>query len=734
MAPDRSSRTRMFMVCLLTAIAVTSTAARAQVPPTFTYATMSDGVKIAIAVTFPPSYDPGDAAKTWPALFTMHGYPWSVDPLPPDPAYVSVVASIRGTGCSGGVFQLFSDRSSLDGYEIIENWIVKQPWSNGDVGIFGHSYPGITGFLVAATAPPHVRAVTVSGLIDDFYRGITYPGGISNRGFPVNWSTAFYTYPSERASLASRGEGEIARGDATCAANMATHATQYPFLPRAIAERWDDDFWQSTSLASHAQGIHAPIHIGQQYQDEQTGPSGNILWERIQAGVPKRLVLSNGEHATRSQAGDARRWLDCWVVLRGTGCPGDIVDPSKRVQVYFETRGQPGIPPVLNQPLVAGDFPLPDTAWTRLYLRDGGVLSAEAPGAADAPSSFRTMTVGRSTTLAGSTLPGALTYSYTFPQATALAGPAVANLWASISGGDADFYVEILDRTPEGRWMHVQRGLLRASHRALDEGGSLRNASGVIVRPRHPHTLADLQPVVSGEPVSLAIEIPTFGHVFREGHTMLVRISSPPETDPVGGTYVYASELPPADVAIRQDAAHPSNVLLPALPVLPPLDRGVPACDELQGLACASPDDPAPPSVGPLPSPSPENPDPDGGLLVAGAAVLVEADGTTPSLMIAVEPAAGTQVATGAFFFKDHVAQATNTTDTTATGQWILRTEKQGSTISIDWLCARNADPGHRCRITITDGGGATPDVVRVEIDDDFVSTGSTIAGQFAVA
>ena len=45
-----------------------------------------------------------------------------------------------------------------------------------------------TGFWVAETHPLHLRAVAVSGLIDDLYRGITYPGGISNPGFPLVWT------------------------------------------------------------------------------------------------------------------------------------------------------------------------------------------------------------------------------------------------------------------------------------------------------------------------------------------------------------------------------------------------------------------------------------------------------------------------------------------------------------------------------------------------------------------
>ena len=46
------------------------------------------------------------------------------------------------------------------------------------------------GFLVAATAPEHLEATAVSGLIDDFYRGILYPGGVPNSGFPVAWAPA----------------------------------------------------------------------------------------------------------------------------------------------------------------------------------------------------------------------------------------------------------------------------------------------------------------------------------------------------------------------------------------------------------------------------------------------------------------------------------------------------------------------------------------------------------------
>ena len=58
--------------------------------------------------------------------------------------YVTVRASVRGAGASGGTIHAISHRTGMDGHEIIENWIVKQPWSNGKVGVarpfVGRSY------------------------------------------------------------------------------------------------------------------------------------------------------------------------------------------------------------------------------------------------------------------------------------------------------------------------------------------------------------------------------------------------------------------------------------------------------------------------------------------------------------------------------------------------------------------------------------------------------------------
>src|SRR5579884_3727067 len=162
-----------------------------------TYVKVDDGTSIAVCVWEPPGFS-STGHRKWPALFEMDGYGGcpKVDDnefFGHSTKYVDVYAQIRGTGCSGGKLDLFSRRSALDGKYIIDNWIPRQRWSNGIVGITGHSYSGLTGFLVAATSP-RVRAVAVSGLIDDFYRSILYPGGIFNEGFPVLWGGLLRPY------------------------------------------------------------------------------------------------------------------------------------------------------------------------------------------------------------------------------------------------------------------------------------------------------------------------------------------------------------------------------------------------------------------------------------------------------------------------------------------------------------------------------------------------------------
>ena len=113
----------------------------------FGYVTLHDGVKLAY-VAYRPSaegkfptvmtYDPYVAAGSGPNAFFL------------DKGYAYVAVSLRGTGCSQGAFDFMNGEShGADGAEVV-NWIAKQPWSSGAVGLWGSSYPAHTAYFVAA--------------------------------------------------------------------------------------------------------------------------------------------------------------------------------------------------------------------------------------------------------------------------------------------------------------------------------------------------------------------------------------------------------------------------------------------------------------------------------------------------------------------------------------------------------------------------------------------------------
>src|SRR4051812_34431123 len=100
--------------------------------------------------------------------------------------YAVLGVSMRGTGCSTGTFDFRSPQEHADGAAAVE-WAAKQPWSTGRVGMFGDSFPGLSQPGVAALRPHGLAAIAPFQIVDDVYRDVAYPGGISNGEFGAFW-------------------------------------------------------------------------------------------------------------------------------------------------------------------------------------------------------------------------------------------------------------------------------------------------------------------------------------------------------------------------------------------------------------------------------------------------------------------------------------------------------------------------------------------------------------------
>ena len=82
--------------------------------------------------------------------------------------YAVVMADLRGTGRSEGCLDHMGPLDQSDGKEIVE-WIAKQSWSNGKVGMTGHSYVGSTPQMTAAQKPPHLTTIVPSAGLGAMY-------------------------------------------------------------------------------------------------------------------------------------------------------------------------------------------------------------------------------------------------------------------------------------------------------------------------------------------------------------------------------------------------------------------------------------------------------------------------------------------------------------------------------------------------------------------------------------
>jgi len=101
--------------------------------------------------------------------------------------YALAFQMIRGQGNSQGTFSFNAPHEKTDAYDTIE-WIAAQPWSDGNVGMDGGSYGGMTGLSAAAARPPHLRCVFCAVPTADFFRDVPYFGGGLCRMHTINWS------------------------------------------------------------------------------------------------------------------------------------------------------------------------------------------------------------------------------------------------------------------------------------------------------------------------------------------------------------------------------------------------------------------------------------------------------------------------------------------------------------------------------------------------------------------
>ncbi len=105
--------------------------------------------------------------------------------------YTVVIQATRGRHPSGGAYAPFRYERE-DGVETLQ-WLSRQPWWNGRLGMWGGSYFGYTQWVLADQVDPGPSALMVQICSTDWYR-MFYPGGAFSFESALFW--AIWTGPA----------------------------------------------------------------------------------------------------------------------------------------------------------------------------------------------------------------------------------------------------------------------------------------------------------------------------------------------------------------------------------------------------------------------------------------------------------------------------------------------------------------------------------------------------------
>ena len=114
-----------------------------------------------------------------------------------------MVQSVRGTFGSGG--EIDTECEAGDG-RATADWIIEQPWSNGELGAFGGSYLSFTQLALASTRPPQLKAMAL-GVWGADRRAGYYPGGSFALDRALNWTYGVSQQERSRLALLRPGRG-----------------------------------------------------------------------------------------------------------------------------------------------------------------------------------------------------------------------------------------------------------------------------------------------------------------------------------------------------------------------------------------------------------------------------------------------------------------------------------------------------------------------------------------------
>ncbi|WP_051669966.1 CocE/NonD family hydrolase [Bryobacter aggregatus] len=400
--------------------------------------------------------------------------------------YVVVVQDTRGRSDSEGVFFPYNNEGQ-DGFDTTD-WILRQSWANGRIGMWGASYVGAVQYQAAAEDAPGLAVLAPTATWTSFYNNI-YTGGVSRLALIATAAAGLYPPPAGVSAPVDwyKTLHALPLADLDLAIGW-----RIPWLQGILAHPRPDGFWTRLNLIEKTKKLSIPAQHVVGYYDFFNRETVANFQRLSQTEAPQQLILGPWDHGTigKRKLGE---------VDFGAAAELNLMDENLRWFNRFLKESAPTSFPAVryfsmgdNRWHTAAKWP-PETAQTTaFYLHSGGKantrngdgrLDRKAPQTNEAADTFHSDPVhpvpawppaivqAKFTGFWGPVdqgpnedLKDVLVYdSGRLTAPLRIAGPVEAELWVSQDTPDADWVVKLIDVWPNGFAQNLAVGVQRIS-------------------------------------------------------------------------------------------------------------------------------------------------------------------------------------------------------------------------------------------------------------------------------
>jgi uncharacterized protein len=590
------------------------------------YLPMRDGTRIAVDVMRPKGA-PADVklptilimARYWRS-FALRGFSppgrAPIGPRHPIPdflvanGYAVVGVDSRGSGASSGSTPYPFNEQEIQDYGEVVDWIVGQPWSDGNVGATGISYEGIAAELLTVAHPAATRVVVPQQADVDQYAEFLFPGGVPNEWLTTTWQHTNEALDRNRMP-AEWSSGQA--GDRSILHRAVAWLSTFAIKGVRPVDADRDGSLLRQAVAEHARNADVAAYSRAiTYRDDPFGPSGITVddfsntryreqiersgaaifsWGSWLDGCTADGVIRRFTTYSNPQWGVIGAWSHGYLNHGSPYCPpgGDLRPGLKELwqealEYFDHYMKDTGSAEHAEKKLIY--YTLGEEAWKvtdvwppagatteRWYLGAENGLSRESPaletGADTYKVDFEASTglsnrwrsqdgvakvIYRDRARADERL---LTYtSAPLTQDMEITGHPVVTLYVASTADDGAFYVYLEDVDEDGKVIYVTEGQLRALHRRIsDQEPPLK-----LFVPHHSFLRKDGMPLVPGEVAELRFGLLPTSALVRRGHRLRVAIAGH-DKDTFGR---IPAEGEPT-ITVQRNAIYSSRIDLPVI-------------------------------------------------------------------------------------------------------------------------------------------------------------------------